>query len=63
VAIVTGILIFNQMDANKTSLAHVSYLVGSGWYLCLAGSIICLIASMVRLPSKLPQQRQETSPS
>jgi hypothetical protein len=51
-AFASGIVIFDQMDANKTSLSGVAYAVGSGWFLCVSGAALCTVAVFFRFPSK-----------
>jgi hypothetical protein len=51
--VVAGILIFNQMNADKASnLSGIDYSVGVGWYLCMAGAVLCFVAALIRMPSK-----------
>jgi hypothetical protein len=51
-AMASGIVIFNQMNANKTTLSGVVYHLGSGWYICIVGAALCVVAAFVRFPSK-----------
>jgi hypothetical protein len=51
-ATATGVIIFNQMNENQTTLSGVAYQNGSGWYFCVVGAALCLLAAFVRFPSK-----------
>ena len=53
IAFVTGIVIFDQMNYDKTTLSGVSYRLGSGWFICLAGAAIGTVSGMVRYPPKV----------
>lgn len=51
-ATASGVVIFNQMNANKTTLSGVTYQFGSGWFVCVAGAALCLLAAFLRFPSR-----------
>jgi hypothetical protein len=52
-AFVTGIVIFNQRNADSTTLSLVHYSVSRGWYISLAGAALCSVSAFVRFPSKV----------
>jgi hypothetical protein len=51
-ATASGAVILNQMNANKTTLSGVVYHIGGGWYVCVVGAALCVLAAFVRFPSK-----------
>jgi hypothetical protein len=51
-AMAVGLVVFNQKDYNAPTIASIKYTPGVGWYLCLAGAALCVVAGFVRVPTK-----------